>query len=207
MTRLPRSCSAREQLSDEEPARSAAVHKVKWTDREDQMLIAYVEQHGTSNWSMVASGIPGRTGKQCRERWTHRLDPNLNREIWTPQEDAILLYQQKVRGNCWSKFAEFLPRRSATALKNRWCWLARHSANLGGGEKRAELPKAEAPKEKKAEITVAEWSEVFDLSGIPEWLRGDWDFGREQWETWSQTEGAVEKMDGCEFGCGVLSWT
>jgi hypothetical protein len=212
MTRIPRySFTHDDEPSDEDPPRPASVHKVKWTDNEDKMLLSYIEKHGTTNWSMVASGMPGRTGKQCRERWTNRLDPNLNREIWTPQEDAILLYQQKIRGNCWSKFIEFLPRRSANALKNRWCWLARHRVSIGRNEKKVGMLKVEEEGKKKEEevVHISEWSDAFDLSEIPEWLQGELEGGMERWESWNQSEGGGgEKMElGCDFQCGMLSWT
>lgn len=103
--------------------------KVKWTEQEDQMLIQSIEQVGTSNWSLVASYLPGRSGKQCRERWTNQLDPMLNRDNWTPHEDALLLYNQQIYGNCWSKIMQFLPGRSSNSVKNRWCWLTRHRSH------------------------------------------------------------------------------
>jgi hypothetical protein len=105
------------------------VKKVKWTGREDQTLVLSVQKYGTSSWPLVAGEIPGRTGKQCRERWINQLDPNLNREKWTQQEDAVLLLQQKSCGHCWSKMIQFLPHRSANAIKNRWCWLTRQRAD------------------------------------------------------------------------------
>jgi hypothetical protein len=103
--------------------------KVKWSEREDQILAGNIQKYGTINWSVIACGLPGRTGKQCRERWANQLDPTLNRDSWTPSEDSILIAQQQNCGNCWSKIGQFLPRRSANAIKNRWCWLARHHAN------------------------------------------------------------------------------
>jgi myb proto-oncogene protein len=63
-------------------AKAAAVKKVKWTVREDQTLVLNVHKYGISRWPPVAAEIPGRTGKQCRERWINQLDPNLNREKW-----------------------------------------------------------------------------------------------------------------------------
>lgn len=100
--------------------------KAKWTPDEDKLLIQSVKVHGMSNWSLVASDIPGRTGKQCRERWTNQLCPALNKDNWTPQEDAILIQQQRLHGNVWSKISKFLPGRSSNNIKNRWSWLSRH---------------------------------------------------------------------------------
>jgi hypothetical protein len=100
--------------------------KVKWSECEDKILSACVKQYGPNNWAAIATSLPGRTGKQCRERWTNQLDPCLTREIWTPQEDLLLLTQQKTLGNSWAKIASQLPGRSSNAVKNRWCWLIRH---------------------------------------------------------------------------------
>ena len=118
-----------EQSTTEQPKKSgprAASHKVKWSTEEDQILTRNIEQYGTSNWSLVAKALPGRTGKQCRERWMNQLDPQLNKDNWTPQEDALLLMSQRRFGNQWSKIMQFLPRRSCNAVKNRFCWLTRN---------------------------------------------------------------------------------
>ena len=105
---------------------AAPFKKSKWTPDEDKLLIESVKLHGMGNWSLVAQGIPGRTGKQCRERWINQLSPALNKDNWTAQEDAILIQQQRMHGNVWSKIAQFLPGRSANSVKNRWSWLSRH---------------------------------------------------------------------------------
>jgi hypothetical protein len=40
----------------------------RWTDDEDVLVRALVTQHGASSWSTIALQVPGRSGKQCRER-------------------------------------------------------------------------------------------------------------------------------------------
>lgn len=99
--------------------------KSKWTKEEDEMLKAMVQKEGT-NWSLIARSIIGRTGKQCRERWVNQLQPELKQNEWSPHEDAILIQQQKIFGNVWTKIAKFLPGRSPNNVKNRWSWLSRH---------------------------------------------------------------------------------
>ena len=101
--------------------------KCKWTQEEDRSLIESVKKHGMTNWSLVATEVNGRTGKQCRERWTNQLCPALNKSDWTTQEDQILIKQQQLHGNTWSKIARYLPGRSLNAVKNRWSWLSRHN--------------------------------------------------------------------------------
>jgi hypothetical protein len=82
--------------------------------------------YGLGNWTTIARDISGRNPKQCRERWLNQLCPSLNKDRWTPQEDAILVHQQRIFGNVWSKVTQFLPGRSPNSIKNRWFWLTRH---------------------------------------------------------------------------------
>ncbi|KAJ9546836.1 hypothetical protein OSB04_019379 [Centaurea solstitialis] len=37
-------------------------------DQEDDVIIRMVEQYGAKKWSAIAQNLPGRIGKQCRER-------------------------------------------------------------------------------------------------------------------------------------------
>lgn len=34
-------------------------------------MIELVERYGPKKWSLVAQHLPGRIGKQCRERYAH----------------------------------------------------------------------------------------------------------------------------------------
>ena len=36
--------------------------------------------HHTTKRTKIAKQMPGRIGKQCRERWCNHLDPNVKRE-------------------------------------------------------------------------------------------------------------------------------
>lgn len=42
--------------------------KGPWTTEEDAKVIDLVNTHGAKKWSLIASCLPGRIGKQCRER-------------------------------------------------------------------------------------------------------------------------------------------
>ncbi|CAN0034661.1 unnamed protein product, partial [Heterosigma akashiwo] len=40
-----------------------------WTKEEDARLTELVAQFGARKWNKIAPHLPGRNGKQCRERW------------------------------------------------------------------------------------------------------------------------------------------
>jgi len=42
--------------------------------------------------------IKGRTGKQCRERWHNHLDPHINKEAWTVEEERIMADAHRALG-------------------------------------------------------------------------------------------------------------
>lgn len=42
--------------------------KGPWTKEEDDKVVRLVHEHGPKKWSQIASHLPGRIGKQCRER-------------------------------------------------------------------------------------------------------------------------------------------
>lgn len=49
------------------------VVKKPWSAREDSEMQRLVAQYGASKWAVIASYLPGRNGKQCRERCVWQL--------------------------------------------------------------------------------------------------------------------------------------
>lgn len=54
-----------------------------WSKLEDELLREIVLRDGPKNWTKVASLLPGRIGKQCRERWHHHINPDVVKRRWT----------------------------------------------------------------------------------------------------------------------------
>ena len=115
-----------DNITDLDDNKVGSIKKARWTSIEDLLLVDVIKKYGSKNWSFIATFIPGRTGKQCRERWIVQHDPSFKRESFSNEEDNIIIHYQGICGNRWSIISKFLPGRSTTNVKNRWKYLKNH---------------------------------------------------------------------------------
>jgi hypothetical protein len=99
--------------------------KGMWSKEEDELLLKLMSTSQLKNWAGVAALVPGRTAKQCRERWSLSLDPSINRGPWTQEEDELLIKLHDKLGNCWAQIKGHLVSRTENAVKTRFKTLER----------------------------------------------------------------------------------
>jgi hypothetical protein len=98
----------------------------KWAEDEDSKLKDAVQRHGDKDWIAISTLVPGRTPRQCWNRWHVVLNPSIDRTNrrmgkWTADEvkklkDAV----QTNGGKNWGAIAALVPGRTKTQCSKRW---------------------------------------------------------------------------------------
>jgi len=75
-----------------------------------------------TQWADLAPQLPGRTGKQIRDRWVNYLNPAINHLPFSREDDLRLWQGHKDLGKRWVEISVkvFHSTRSENHIKNRW---------------------------------------------------------------------------------------
>jgi hypothetical protein len=75
-----------------------------------------------TQWADLAPQLPGRTGKQIRDRWVNYLNPAINHLPFSRDDDLRLWWGHKDLGKRWVEISVkvFHSTRSENHIKNRW---------------------------------------------------------------------------------------
>jgi hypothetical protein len=115
----------------------------KFTPDEDAKLKALSSEAPRPDWFTLAQQLPGRSARQCKDRWQKYLSPDIKRCAWTPAEDGVLRERYDEFGPKWARIAAFLPNRTDYMMKNRFAQLVRreHKGTKGSGKSSKGGPK------------------------------------------------------------------
>lgn len=109
-----------EKINQANPRDKNQTSRRKFTENEDDLLKKVVKIFGKSNWRIISSLVPGRTPRQCRDRYTNYLAPGLVRLDWSDEEDKLLAEKFETYGPQWTLIRQFFPTRSPNDIKNRY---------------------------------------------------------------------------------------
>lgn len=101
----------------------------KFTAKEDQIIQHFVNIIGSHKWEFIAKFVPGRSAKQCRDRYMNNLKPGLMKVEWDENEDKQLIDLYTKYGPKWSLFCKYLKNRNRTCIKSRFLFLQKHQLN------------------------------------------------------------------------------
>lgn len=116
--------------------------KGSWSKEEDDLLRSAVAQsEDPICWEHLSKKVPGRSPKQCRERWLFRLSPQVSKLPFEKWEDELIVIERLRLGNHWTLIAQKLPGRTSCAVKNRWYTVLRERVRYSEklNEERARL--------------------------------------------------------------------
>lgn len=130
--------------------------KNKFTESEDQKLIALVKKFGAKDWINISALMETRNPRQCRERWKNYLNPELRKDEWTKEEDELLLEKHNEFGGKWNKIAKFFSNRSDNGLRNRWMLLARRKQKTESVVKKSKDENVNSTNDEKQKVIVGQ---------------------------------------------------
>lgn len=130
---MVKSCQVSSAQKSVGSARAKLVKRL-WLPEEDEVLARIVKAQGPGNWAYIAKHLPGRIGKQCRERWYNHLCPSIKKAEWSPEEKWVLFLGHTLHGSQWRKMTALLPGRTDNSIKN--CWNSSLKKLLGAFEAR-----------------------------------------------------------------------
>jgi hypothetical protein len=101
-------------------SRSARGSRRGWNSEEDKALFDAIGGNARPDWRAIATSVPAKTARQCRERFTSYLNPATQSAVlWTTDDDKLLLNVFTEFGPVWPRIAAYFPTRSQTSIKNR----------------------------------------------------------------------------------------
>jgi hypothetical protein len=111
-----------------------------FTPEEDALLARVMSHCPFASWVDVARHIPGRSARQCRDRWSNYLCPANKNGPWLRSEDLLLIQKVAEIGSRWTQIARFFDGRSENNVKNRWYTHVKAQTETSADQSSSNLP-------------------------------------------------------------------
>lgn len=80
------------------------------------------------SWNEIADAINSefydkefvRTGRHCRDRWVHHLNPKLSKSHWLLEEDLQIMEYVFSNGKKWANLSKIMNNRNEDSIRNRF---------------------------------------------------------------------------------------
>jgi len=91
-----------------------------FSKEEDQKIVEMYFSTDSPRWDVISRYLPGRSPRQCRDRFNNYLNPDLTNHGWNMDEDQKLSSLVRTIGFKWVQISQFFNGRSPNNVKNRW---------------------------------------------------------------------------------------
>jgi len=118
---------------------NTSLKKGPWTADEDAKLRQAVLLY-KYDWASISKMVGHRSGDQCSKRWREVVDPSINKQPWSPEEDALLLRLFAKHGSAWQEIKEHFSNRRGLQCRNRCCHLLGTRSKKGRARRTREEP-------------------------------------------------------------------
>ena len=113
-------------LEKEENSMNKKKHpREQFSSEEDLKLAQLVKEYGEDDWEYIASYMPNRNVRQCKERWLFYLSPSINKKEFTLDDDLKLIKLYAEMGPKWKTIAKSFQGRTHISIRNRMKQLQR----------------------------------------------------------------------------------
>ena len=112
-------------------AKKTRTTRFMFSEEEDERLKELVKQYGTNNWIRISMNMKDRSVRQCKDRWTFYLSPDVNTDEFTLEEDQLLMDKVKEMGKAWTRISRQMTKRTPYAIKNRYQYITRQLERSG----------------------------------------------------------------------------
>jgi hypothetical protein len=114
---------------------ASKIHRFRFTQDEDHILTDLVMRGGQKSWTWIASHLPGRNPRQCRDRWNHFLAPKL--PAWALEARPQIPFPSRINGfGVTLAFPTDIPKRNVAPHGEA---LQRHAGTLSNLQFQAAL--------------------------------------------------------------------
>lgn len=90
-----------------------------WLPEEDEAIRRLVKELGFK-WAIISQFMTSRSAKQIRDRYLNYLDPNLNNQKFTDEEDNKIMEIYSNYGPIWTEMSVYFIGRTGDMIKKRF---------------------------------------------------------------------------------------